>query len=174
MNEHAANTSSSRRIASTHLLARGSLALTILVATVAVGIGGLAAPVAAEETTDDGLQMEIGEVNEEYIAVEVAFPGGEGTFDKSSPLLLGRADQFLIHEDGESVSLPEDTEGLARPVEVKRLDEQTYLLYFQTDDLDLSEVEDEEVTLGLGIFTERTIPVEQWDTKFVGFDPRSG
>lgn len=59
--------------------------------------------------------------------------------------------------------VPEDV--LATPVEIERLDEQTYRMYFRTGDIDWpKEYEGEEVTLGLGVFPERTIPEEYFDT----------
>lgn len=66
------------------------------------------------------------------------------------------------------MSLPEDSEGLAQPVESEPLgpfnSDHGKLMYFRTEDLDISE-EDEEVTLGLGVFQERTVPNKYfaWD-----------
>jgi hypothetical protein len=114
--------------------------------------------------TEGGLVFEVREFTEEYIAVEVAFP--TDTFDEvefPNDVFLGHADRFVIHEDEDAVSLPEDTEPLANPVEVERLDERTYGMYFRTAEVDLSEAEGEEVMLGLGGFPERTVPDYQWD-----------
>jgi hypothetical protein len=36
-------------------------------------------------------------------------------------------------------------------------------MYFRTEAVDLSEAPGEEVVLGFGVFTERTVPGEQWD-----------
>jgi hypothetical protein len=46
---------------------------------------------------------------------------------------------------------------------------------FRTADIDFSEVEDEEVTLGFGVFPERTVPITYWDTDTVLLpNPRVG
>jgi hypothetical protein len=93
----------------------------------------------------------------------VAFP--DDLFDEiefPNDVFLGHAERFVLHEDGEWVSLPEETEVLAKPVEAERLDEGTYAMYFRTPDVDLSEAEGEEVTLGLGAFPERTVPEYYW------------
>ena len=111
----------------------------------------------------NGVQLEVREMNEEYIIVEVRFPRDDSTYDRRDGLYLGHAERFVIHEDGEWVSLPEDTDGLANPVEVERLDERTYGMYFRTAEVDLSGAEGEEVMLGLGVFPERTVPGDQWD-----------
>jgi hypothetical protein len=39
-------------------------------------------------------------------------------------------------------------------------------MYFRTGEVDLSGAEGEEVTLGLGVFPERTVPEHYWDTAF--------
>jgi hypothetical protein len=126
-------------------------------------LAGLGAGRGAAET-EEGLRLEVREMTEEYIAVEVAFP--DDLFDGiefPDDLFLGHAERFVLHEDGEWVSLPEGTECLANPVEAERLDEGTYAMYFRTPDVDLSEAEGEEVTLGLGGFPERTVPEHYWD-----------
>ena len=128
--------------------------------TALAGIGAGRGAAEAEE----GLRLEVREFTEEYIAVSVAFPND--VFDEvefPNDVFLGHTDQFVLHEDGEWVSLPEDTEGLAHPVEVERLDERTYGMYFRTPEVDLSEAEGEEVMLGIGVFEERTTPGTKWD-----------
>ena len=127
-------------------------------------LAGLGAGRGAAET-EEGLRLEVREMTEEYIAVEVAFP--DDLFDGiefPDDLFLGHAERFVLHEDGEWVSLPEATDGLANPVEAERLDEGTYAMYFRTPDVDLSGAEGEEVTLGLGGFPERTVPEYYWDS----------
>lgn len=112
--------------------------------------------------TEESIQIEFREATEEYVAVDVLFP--DDLFDDvefPNDVFLGLADRFVIHDD--AVSLPEDTDGLANPVEADRLDQQTYRTYFRMEDIDWPE-EHEEVTLGLGIFTERTVPDYQWST----------
>jgi hypothetical protein len=131
--------------------------------TVLVGLG--AGTGAAE--TEEELRFEVEEANEEYIAAQMMLPHGVYfPHDTNFPhhTYLGLADDFIVHENEDAVSLPEDTEGLANPVEAERLDEETYRVYFHTRDVDFPEVEDEEVTLGLGVFPERTVPEEYFDT----------
>jgi hypothetical protein len=137
----------------------GLIAGSTALASLGTGVG------AAE--TEDELRLEVRELNEEYIAAEVyippnPFPPDENEFQNE--VFLGHAEQFVIHEDGEWVSLPEDTEGLANPVEVERLDERTYGMYFRTASVDeFPEADGEEVMLGLGVFPERTVSGDQWD-----------
>jgi hypothetical protein len=131
-------------------------------------LAGLGAGRGAAET-EDGLRLEVREMTEEYIAVEVAFP--TDVFDEvefPTDVFLGHAERFVIHEDGEWVSLPEDIDVLAEPVHFERVNERgewprRYLMYFRTPDVDLSEAEGEEVTLALGGFPERTVPEHYWD-----------
>jgi hypothetical protein len=116
--------------------------------------------------TDDGLRIELRERTEEYVAIDVRFPND--VFDGvefPNDVFLGLADEFVLRDD--AVSLPEDTERLATPVEVKPIetDSETYrrrLAYFRTQDVVGYSVPD--VTLGLGLFPERTVPRYQWDT----------
>lgn len=116
---------------------------------------------------EESLQLEILEFTEEYVAVEVSFP--DDTFDEiefPDDLFLGHAERFVRHEDGEWVSLPEDVEALATPADVNKTSVvrgPSYVLYVRTADLDLSEADGEEVTLGLGAFPERTVPEHYWD-----------
>jgi hypothetical protein len=127
--------------------------------TMLAGLGAGRAT-AAEES----IRVEVRELTEEHIAVDVRFP--DDVFDGvefPTDVFLGLAEQFVIHAEEDAVSLPEDTAGLANPVDAGRLDERTYRMYFRTEDVDWPE-EDEEVTLGLGVFTERTIPDYRWDT----------
>ncbi|MDS0474144.1 hypothetical protein [Natrinema sp. 1APR25-10V2] len=127
-------------------------------------LAGLGAGRGAAES-EEGLRIEVREMTEEYIAVEVRFPKDTYTEDVEflDDIFLGHADRFEIHDDEEAVSLPEDTDGLAHPVEVERLDERIYEMYFRTAAVDLSEAGGEEVMLGLGVFEERTIPGTDWD-----------
>jgi len=114
---------------------------------------------------EESLQFEILEFTEEYVAVEVYFPND--VFDEiefPDDVFLGHAERFVLHEDGEWVSLPEDVEALARPVEMDFENPHDVALYFRTADLDLSAADGEEVLLGLGAFPERTIPGTEWDT----------
>lgn len=117
----------------------------------------------------ESLRFEVEEVTEEYIAVAVRFSeeilDGDGwPFDLTDEILLGHAERFVIHEDEDAVSLPENPEEvLANPAEVERLDEETYRMYFRTRDIHWpKEYEGGEVELGLGVFSERTVPQEQW------------
>jgi hypothetical protein len=116
------------------------------------------------------LRADLRERNEEYIAVEVRFP--KDTYDEIKPLndvYLGDADQFLVHDDEDAVSLPEAPERLATPVEMEHLYSDEYyhgkLMYFRTGDVDWpKEYDGVEVTLGVGAFPERTAPGDHWDT----------
>jgi len=130
----------------------GLVASSSALATLGTGKG------AAE--TEEGLQIEVREITEESIAVEVRIPP-RGT-DNVEDAFFGHADRFVIRED--TVSLPEDTESLANPVEIERLDDGTYAMYFRTEEVGLSEAEDDEVVLGLGVFPERTVSRNYWDT----------
>ena len=125
-------------------------------------LAGLGAGTGAAET-EEGLRIEVREMTEEYIAVAVWFP--DDTFDDvefPDDTFLGHAERFVIREDGEWVSLPEDTEGLANPVEMDFGNPHEATMYFRTRDVDLSEADGEEVMLGLGVFPERTVPGDQW------------
>lgn len=133
-------------------------------------LASLGAERGAAETEDERLRAELRERNEEYIAVEVWFPSD--TFDEIEPLndvYLGDADQFVVHDDEDAVSLPEDPERLATPVEMEHLDSDEYyhgkLMYFRTGDVDWpKEYDGVEVTLAVGAFPERTVPGDHWDT----------
>jgi len=135
-----------------------------------------AGTVAADE---ERVQVELRELNEEYIAVEVYFP--DGLFDEvefPDDLFLGHAESFVIHGDDEAVSLPEETEGLATPVEMDFGNPHeasepfpttsrtaNVELYFRTRDVDPKPTAlDDEVALGLGLFPERTVPIRYWNT----------
>jgi len=138
---------------------------------------GLGSRTGAAET-EDGLRAEVRELNEEYIAVDVRFPTDTFTEEVEFPdgVFLGLADGFVVHEEEDAVSLPEDTEGLARPVEVRSVEtgsetSHRKVLYFRTADSGnvwdrLSE--GEEVTTGVGLFARRTIPIRCWDKPNVG------
>lgn len=134
---------------------------------------------AAETEAERRVQFEIEDANEEVTIANVFnFPPGRvSSFITNSEgqrlsdtIFLGLAERFVIHEDEDAVSLgtpeiPEiPEEVLANPFEIERLDEETYRMYFRTRDVDLSEVEDKEVTLGLGYFPERTVPEGYFDT----------
>ena len=129
-------------------------------------LAGLGAGRGAAET-EEGVRIEVREFTEEYIAVDVAFP--DDLFDEvefPDDVFLGHAERFVTHEDGEWVSLPEETEGLATPVEVEEssvVRGPSYVVYFRTAAVDLSRAEGEEVVLGLGLFPERTVPEHYWD-----------
>lgn len=136
--------------------------------TVLAGLG--AERGAATADRHGPLRAELRERNEEYIAVEVWFP--HDTFDEITPLndvYLGDSVQFVVHDDEDAVSLPEEAEQLATPVEMEHLDSDEYyhgkLVYFRTGDVDWPTAYDGmEVTLALGAFPERTIPDTEWDT----------
>jgi hypothetical protein len=178
------------RTADSRQLGRVALALAVLAAALTASTGGALAAPARTERVDavadagqlaasvdeptDGLQIAVREANEEYIAVEVYFPDDlffpDGVFFPND-VFLG-ADRFVMHDEEGAVSLPEETEGLAQPVEVKQLDERAYLMYFSTESVDPKpvaspETSDEEVRLGLGVFTERTVAMDKWDTATV-------
>jgi hypothetical protein len=113
------------------------------------------------------LRIEVEEVTEEYIAVMVSI--SEELYERATErgafperVFLGLADRFVIRED--RVSLPENAEVLARPVEMDFENPHDVAMYFRTRDIDFSEVEGEEVTLGLGIFTEHAVDNTTWDT----------
>jgi hypothetical protein len=127
-------------------------------------LAGLGAGRGAAET-EEGLRLDVREMTEEYIAVEVWLP--DDTIDEAEfpdDLFLGHADRFVIHEDEEAVSLPEDLDGLANPVEMDFENPNEVSMYFRTGEVDLSEASGEEVVLGLGVFRERTIPDYEWDS----------
>lgn len=127
--------------------------------TMLAGLGAGRSAAATEESIQVGVQ----EITEEYITVEVRHPVHPGPYNPQEvpeAYYLGHVDQFVIHDN--AVSLPDDTEKLATPLERERLDEATYRMYFRTADIDFSEVEGEEVTLGLGVFPERTVSRDYW------------
>ena len=126
-------------------------------------LAGLGAGRGAAET-EEGLRLEIREMTEEYIAVEVAFP--DDLFDEiefPDDVFLGHAERFVLHEEEDAVSLPDDTGGLANPAEMDFENPHEATMYFRTEEVDLSAADGEEVTLGLGLFEERTIPKHIWD-----------
>jgi hypothetical protein len=156
MFDHDTNATVSRR--SVLKTAGGALAGSTTLAAFGAGT------VAADE---ERVQLELRALNEEYIAVDVYFP--DGVFDEvefPDDLFLGHAESFVVHEDEEAVSLPEDTEGLANPVEMDFSNPNEATVYFRTRDVDPkpTALEDEEVTLGLGLFPERTVPIRHWNT----------
>jgi len=120
--------------------------------------------------TEEGLRVELREMTESYVAVEVRFP--EETFvdevEFPTDIFLGHAERFVVHEEEGTVSLPEDVEGLADPVHFERVNERgewprRYPTYFRTEAVDLSAAQGEEVTLRLGLFPERTVPLTYSD-----------
>jgi len=131
-------------------------------------LAGLGAGTAAAD--EERVQVELRELNEEYIAVEVYFP--DGLFDEvefPDDLFLGHADRFVIHEEEDMVSLPEEREEIVNPVEVKRFDEGACRMYFANDGDPFGLLENpEEVTLGLGFFPWLTIQSKYWDKPRVG------
>lgn len=162
MFDHSTNDAVSRRnvLTTTSGLIAGS--------TVLAGLG--AGRGAAE--TEEGLRVEVREMNEESIGVEVVVPEAVYSNDVDFPTdtYLGHAERFVSHEDGEWVSLPEDTDGLANPVHFERVNERgawpkRYLMSFRTRDLfsKITWEPGEEVTVGLGLFTERTVPHSYFD-----------
>ena len=128
-------------------------------------LAGLGAERGAAET-EEGLRATLRERNEEYVAVEVWFP--TDTFDEIKPakdVYFGDADQFVVHDDDDAVSLPEDTEALANPVDKRKMGFYTYLLYFRTRAIQWpQDFDGVNVTLAVGAFPERTVPGDQWDT----------
>ena len=129
----------------------------------ATALAGVGAETGSAET-EEGLRIEVREMNEEYVAVGAWFP--DDLFDEIKPatdVVLGRAGRFVIHGDEEPVSLPEETDGLARPVGMDFGNPHDAVAYFRTRDLDLPDAAGESVVLGLGLFRERTIPGTEWD-----------
>lgn len=117
--------------------------------------------------TEEGFRLKVEELTEEVIVVNVA---SVDTFPEAdySKFFLGHADQFEIHDD--AVSLPEDTDGLARPVEAERLNEQTYRMYFHTQDSKVADfIGQDYIDIGLGVFPEHTIPRQYWDAEPIPF-----
>lgn len=114
--------------------------------------------------------MEVVEINEEYTIVRVRL--SEELYERvnergalAEHVFLAPADEFVVHEDEGTVSLKvPEVSTFSTPAEVECLDEATYRMHFRTADIDFSEVEDEEVTLGFGVFPERTVPRDQFDT----------
>ena len=96
----------------------------------------------------------------------------DGLFDEvefPDDLFLGHADRFVIHEEEDMVSLPEEREEIVNPVEVKRFDEGACRMYFANDGDPFGLLENpEEVTLGLGFFPWLTIQSKYWDKPRVG------
>ena len=151
-------------------------------------IGGIAAGTTVLTTAghgsaeaEEGLRMEVRERTAEYLAVEVSFPDDTFSDDEEFPddtfgeeafpddVFLGHADQFVVREGGEWVSLPEETDRLARPVHAERINERgewpkRYAMYFTAASVDEFPEADGEHRLGLGAFAERTIPGTEWDT----------
>jgi hypothetical protein len=128
-------------------------------------LAGLGAGTAAAD--EERVQVELRELNEEYVAVEVYFP--DDLFDEvefPDDLFLGHAEAFVVHEDEEAVSLPEEIEGLATPVEMDFGNPHEATVYFRTRDVDPkpTALDDDEVVLGLGLFPERTVPIRYWNT----------
>lgn len=86
-------------------------------------------------------------------------------YDEIKPqndVYLGNAEQFVVHDDEDAVSLPEETEQPATSVEMESLDTEDQmhgkLMYFRTEDVDWpTGYEGAEVTLGLGIFEEELL-----------------
>ncbi|WP_152043245.1 hypothetical protein [Salinigranum salinum] len=113
--------------------------------------------------TEEGLRIEVREMSEEYIVVDLQLPSTFDEVDFPDDVFLGHAERFVIHEDEETVSLPEDAEGLAIPVEMDFGTPHEARAYFRTGEVDLSESSGGAVRLGLGLFGERTVPDEQWD-----------
>lgn len=140
--------------------AGGLLAELTMLAGLGAGRGG------AE--TEEGLQMEVREMTEEDIAVRVSM--SEGLYERVNErgafperVFLGLADQFVIRED--SVSLPEETEGLARPVEMDFGNPHDMALYFRTQDSKVADfIGQDYIEIGLGIFPERTVPKQYYST----------
>lgn len=126
-------------------------------------LAGLGAGRGAAET-EEGLEFEVLEFTEAYIAVEAAVPD-EGTLEEVAfpqDVFLGHAARFEVHEEADAVSLPEDVEALANPVEMDFENPHDLRLYFRTGEVDLSAAEGDEVLLGLGLFPERTVPGDHW------------
>lgn len=124
--------------------------------------------VAGESTADPGsaLQMEVQGITEERIVVEARYPDGPVI----ERVYLGSAEQFEISED--TVSLPEDTDGLARPVETRAVagHEGHWMVYFRTEDINFSQVDEGKVTMGL-----RVVGPGPWGaTDTVRFSPGDG
>lgn len=144
--------------------------------TMLAGLG--AGPAAAE--TEEGLRFKIEETNKEYIAVRVSMSGElyERVNERGAlaeRAFLGPAARFII--EGDTVRLPENPEaGLASPVKVAEFEKAdisgggkvyTNDMLYSTREIDSSEVEDEEVTLGLGVFPEQTVPRDYWGTNTI-------
>jgi hypothetical protein len=138
-------------------------------------LAGQGTAVAAE--TEEGLRFEVQEMTAEYVAGRVRM--SEELYERvnergalAERVFLGLADQFVVHEGADAVSLPEDHEAvLATPVEMDFENPREVTMYFRTRDIDWPENNDDEgVTLGLGVFPERTIPDTDWDTGTVAVD----
>lgn len=137
---------------------------------VTLGIGAFPERIVPENQWDTcpGLWIDVREMTEDYIVVDVRFP--QDTYDDvefPQDTYLGRAERFEIHAEERAVSLPEETDGLANPIEMDFENPHEARMYFRTEDVDLSEAEDGEIRLGLGVFAERTIPGPAWDANTV-------
>lgn len=130
-------------------------------------LAGLGADRGAAET-EEGLHMEVREMTEEYIAVRVSMSeelyervNERGAFPER--VFLGLADDFIVRED--RVSLPEETEGLARPVEMDFENPHDMTLYFHTQDSNVADfIGQNYIEMGLGVFPERTVPKHYYST----------
>lgn len=116
--------------------------------------------------TCPGLYINVRDLSEDYIVVEGRLPDDLEADDIAflQDTYLGHAEDFVIHEEEDAVSLPDDTDGLAKPVEIDYNNPRDWTMYFRTDDVDLSEADGEDVMLGLGLFPERTVPGDRWDS----------
>lgn len=159
-NHHATDAVSRRNVLKT---AGGLLAGSTMLA----GLG------AAE--TEEGLRFEVKDLTEEYIAVRVRM--SEELYERVNErgafpdrVFLGLADQFVIRED--SVSLPEETEGLARPVEMDFENPHDMTMHFRIPDSKVADfIGQDYIEMGLGIFPERTIPRQHGTFDTEGLQP---
>ena len=147
---------------------RSVLKMTTGVVAGSTALAGLGTGAVAAET-EEGLRLRVLELTEEYIAVAVALDDPIEDEERfPTDVFLGHAERFVLHEDEDAVSLPEETDGLARPAEVDFENPHEIRMYFRTGGVDLSETDGEEVVLGLGVFPERTVPRRRWDESTFG------
>jgi hypothetical protein len=120
----------------------------------------------------DGLRVEIREATATTVTAELRVPREAYADGLELPrdTYVGAVDEFLVHEEGETVSLPDETAGrLARPIETRRVTgrddgRDRYVVYFRTRDVDLSGASGDGIAVGLGLFLTPTTSNRYWDT----------
>jgi len=137
-----------------------------------IGSTGLAGTGRGAAGAEDGLRVEIREATATTVTAELRVPRDAYADQLELPrdTYVGDVDGFLVHEERETVSLPDETAGrLARPIETRRLADRDdgrdrYVAYFRTRDVDLSGASGDGIAVGLGLFLTPTTSNRYWDT----------